>query len=383
MCKLDEGHVLMKRVYQQCTYCIMDNATDNTIQFDANGECNYCRDVRKRLPYEYFPNETGKKKLDEMIAAIKEDCKNDEYDCVVGVSGGIDSSYILYLGYTYGLRMLALHINDGLDNPVATQNLKKLIEKTGVDYVEVEPDREEYADIMYSFFKASLAEVAQAQDNLIIKAIHDYCKEKNIKYSLDGSNIAHEGILERGDSINSCDDKFIRSVQERYGRIPIKKLEFETLSNRYLHRNREKAITHIRPLNYIDYNFEDVLQELNNFCGFEYYGGKHYECILTRFLQCYYLPEKFGIDKRKSHFSSLIASGQLSRQEALKKMEQPLYVTKELLEQDKLCLANYMNISVEEFERCISLPPVSGRKFPHSVLNELAPVARRLRKFIE
>lgn len=118
--------------YQRCTRCVMDNASDPTITFDAEGRCNYCTDVLRRMPTEYFPNEEGKRRLDAMVAEIKETCKNDPYDCIVGVSGGIDSSYILYWGWTQGLRMLAVHIDDGLDNPIATENLRKLVEKTGV-----------------------------------------------------------------------------------------------------------------------------------------------------------------------------------------------------------------------------------------------------------
>ena len=139
--------------YQRCTRCVMDNASDPTITFDAEGRCNYCTDVLRRMPTEYFPNEDGKRRLDAMVAEIKETCKNDPYDCIVGVSGGIDSSYILYWGWTQGLRMLAVHIDDGLDNPIATENLRKLVEKTGVTMVIIQPDMAEYRDVLRSLLK--------------------------------------------------------------------------------------------------------------------------------------------------------------------------------------------------------------------------------------
>lgn len=136
-------------------------------------------------------------------------------------------------------------------------------------------------------------------------------------------------------------------------------------------------------MNYIPYELENAIRCLNEFCEFEYYGGKHYESILTRFLQCYYLPVKFHVDKRKSHYSSLIVSGQMKREEALEKLQQPLYPSQELLDQDKQFLADYMGISLEELESYIALPPKHQTDYPHSVLNHMAPVARKLRKFIE
>lgn len=360
----------------------MDNASDSTISFDKDGYCNYCNDVLRRKDSEYHPD-PDRTVLAELFDNIKENCRNDPYDCIVGVSGGIDSSFILKLGYDFGLRMLAVHLDDGMDNAVAVENLKKLSEKTGCEIASIRPDHDEYADILYSMFKASVPTLAMAQDNLIIKAIQDFGIEKNIKYSLDGSNFAHESILERGDGINAMDRKFILAIQKQFGTIPIVKTKFASLNDRYIKRNYFSSLKHLRPLNDIEYDLSSTISELEEFCDFRYYGGKHYESILTRFLQCYYLPVKFGIDKRKSHYSSLIMSGQISREEALQKMEQPLYPSEELLQEDKRFIAEFIGISLEELDRCISLPPVNPRKYPHSVLNELAPVARKFRKFLE
>lgn len=369
-------------MYQRCTRCVMDNASDRTISFDSHGYCNYCSDILKRMPTEYFPNDEGKEKLKALITQMKKDCENDPYDCLVGVSGGIDSSYILYLGHQMGLRMLAVHIDDGLDNPIATENLRKLQEKTSADFVMVEPDREEYADILRSLLKASVPNLAIAQDNLIMKALQDYGEKHHIRYSLDGSNFAHESILERGNSVNSSDRKYICGVQKRFGEIPLRKTEFLSLSDRYIKRHM-KSLCHIRPLNYIPYSLEQAIAELEDFCGFEYYGGKHYESILTRFLQCYYLPVKFGMDKRKSHYSSLIMSGQMTREEALAKLEQPLYPSEELLQADKQFLADYCGVSLDTFESWLALPPREEYSMPHSILNHAAPLARKFRKLIE
>ena len=369
--------------YQRCKRCIMDNKTDKAITFDASGYCNYCSDALKRQSVEYYPNEYGKQKLEEIINLMKEECKGDKYDCIVGVSGGIDSSYILYLGYQYGLRMLAVHIDDGFDNPIATKNIERLVSKTGSDLIIIRPNKEEYADIIYSLLKASVPGLASPQDNLIIKALQDYGIKNRIKYSLDGSNFAHESILERADGINACDKKHILSIQRKYGTKQIKEIQFTSLWDRYVKRHFQKSFKHIRPLNYIDYNLEDAIRQLEDFCGFEYYGGKHYESILTRFLQCYYLPVKFGMDKRKSHYSSLIISEQMDREAALEKMEEPLYKSDILLQQDKQFVADFLGITVEELQKCIDLPGKSPKDYPHSFLNELAPLARKFRRIIE
>ncbi len=369
--------------YKQCKRCLMDNASDRTIKFDKNGYCNYCNDIIKRMPKEYFPNEKGKTMLNSIIFKIKEECKNDEYDCLVGLSGGIDSSFILYKGFNYGLRMLAVHIDDGLDNPIAVKNINKLISKTNTKLINILPNREQYADLLYSLLKASVSNLAIAQDNLIAKALQEYADRHSIKYMLDGSNFAHESILERGDTINSCDRKYINGIQKKFGRIDIDDLEFLSLWERYIGRHSKQKVKHIRPLNYMNYNVNDAIHELENFCGFQYYGGKHYESILTRFMQCYYLPEKFGIDKRKSHYSSLIMSGQMTREEALSLLEKPLYINKDDLAKDKKVIADYIGITVEELDRCISLPPKKETSYLHSRLNEIAPIARMFRRILD
>ncbi len=369
-------------MYQRCTRCIMDNASDGTVTFDSNGHCSYCRDIEKRMSKEYFPD--GSRKLGLIMEKMKTDCKNDKYDCMAGVSGGLDSSYILYLGHKYGLRMIAVHIDDGLDSPAAAENIKKLVKAAGAEYIVISPDRAEYADVIYSLLKASVSNLAIAQDNLIMKSLQQYGEKNHIKYILDGSNFAHESILERGeDRVNPCDKKYIINVHKRFGRIPIPSLAFTSLPERYIFRNTKRQFRHIRPLNYINYQMEDAVQELKEFCDFKYYGGKHYESVLTRFMQCYYLPAKFGIDKRKSHYSSLIMSGQMSRHEALERLDMPLYPDRYQLLEDKIFLADYLDITVEEMDHLIAQPPKGEREYPHSKLNGIAPLARKFRRIFE
>lgn len=371
--------------YQRCTRCVMDNKLDDTITFDGNGNCNYCNDILRRISTEYFAEEgKGGARLQKIVSQIKADCANDRFDCMLGISGGIDSSYLMYLGHKYGLRMLAVHIDDGLDNPIATRNIEKLIKATDSQYIVIKPNIKQYADVLYALIKASVSNLAICQDNMILKAIKDYGKSHRIKYILDGVNFAHECILERNSTgVNSCDSKYIKAVHRRYGRIPINDLKFMSLTERYIWQRANRSCKKLRLLNYIDYNLEDTLNTLEDFCGFEYYGGKHYESILTRFMQCYYLPVKFGFDKRKSHLSSLIMTNQLTREEALKRLEEPLYLSNEMFQEDKRFIADYIGVSVQELDDMISQPPKAEKEYPHSILNEFAPLARKFRRILE
>lgn len=167
-------------MYQRCKICVIDNASDSSIRFDENGYCNYCRDTLKRRPFEYLPNEKGRVLLYEKVASIKEECKDDPYDCLVGISGGIDSSYIIYLGYKLGLRMLAIHVDDGLDNPIAVENIRKLIGASGADLISIKPNRDEYADVLHSLFKASVPNLAVSQDNLILASLQEYGEKHHL-----------------------------------------------------------------------------------------------------------------------------------------------------------------------------------------------------------
>lgn len=368
--------------YKQCKRCIMDNTSDKTIKFDDKGCCNYCNEALERKNVEYFPFD-NENKIEKIFLSIKDECKYDKYDCIVGISGGIDSSYILYLTHKYGLRVLAIHIDDGLDNPIATSNINKLIKKTNVELITIKPNKAEYSDLLKALFSASVPNLAIVQDNLIMTAIQEYGEKNKIKYIIDGANFAHECILERGTGVNTYDKKYILSIQNKFGTIKIKDLKFTSMFDRYIKWNYLSCVKHIKILNYINYNLTEAIEKLNKFCDFEYYGGKHYESILTRFMQCYYLPTKFKIDKRKSHYSSLIVSEQITRKEALKNMAKPLYLNDEMLEKDIMVLCEYMKISRNEFESIMKLEPKQETSYKHSVLNELAPIARKFRKIFQ
>lgn len=364
--------------YRICNRCVMDTNGDPTITFDENGFCNYCSDALRLRGEVPAPGDLSK--LEAVFTRIKAECKNAPYDCLVGVSGGLDSSYIVYLGHKFGLRMLGIHIDDGLDTEIAKKNIAALCEKSGLTLHSIKPDPEQYRDLTLSFFKASVPNLAIPQDNLILSGQTDNVKKYHLKYLLFGGNFATESILQKGGSYTSADSVHIRAIQKRFSGKPIDKLRLtSTLENKVYERFRRDVIK-IRPLNMIDYQFHTAIQELRDFCGFEYYGAKHHESILTRFMQCWYLPEKFGVDKRKSHLSSLIISGQMTREEALKQLALPKYPSEEMKEADFNALASFLGLSRQEFDVLISQPPRSHDEFPKSIVSsKLMPWASKLR----
>jgi len=212
----------------------MDNSSDTTITFDKNGNCNYCTYALERMPNVYFPTQDGKIKLDLILSKIKSSGKNKKYDCIMGISGGLDSSYLLYLGYKWGLKILAIHIDDGFNSSIAIQNVKSLCERCKVNLIIERPDEEQFHDVTRSFIIAGLPGICNLQDNLIETYLYKNAKKYNIKYFLSGSNFAHESILERGEGINASDGFHIKEVSKIFGSKGIDKLPLMTLFQKYV-----------------------------------------------------------------------------------------------------------------------------------------------------
>src|SRR5574344_233585 len=212
--------------YRQCTRCIMDNASDSTIIFNEQGECNYCTDALKEIGTRYLPNEEGKKKLDEMLTLLKKDGEGKKYDCIMGISGGLDSSYLAYLGYTWGLRILAVHIDDGYDTDISKQNIKKLCDAAHIELRIIKPDAEQFDALTLAYMKAGVPNLAVPQDNVLLAFLYDTMKKEGIKYFLSGTNFALECILQRGNTYFSSDIVNIRSINRQFGNANIDKLKF-------------------------------------------------------------------------------------------------------------------------------------------------------------
>jgi hypothetical protein len=350
----------------------MDNQGDNYISFDDNGNCNYCNEAIKRKDSEYFPNDIGKQKLEQMLSLIKKKSKNKKYDCLMGISGGLDSSYLAYIAsQEWGLRILAVHINDGFNSPVADENIKKLIDSTNIDLVTINAESAEYYNLVKSFILAEVPNIAIPQDNVLLAYIRIFARKHKIKYS----------ILQRGNTHIAADKKHILAVHKEFGDISIKKLPLISIFDRYVGQKYIRKMLTFRPLDLIEYDKEKAIQMLNDNIGYNYYEGKHYESIFTRFMQSYYLPLKFNVDKRKSHLSSLIISNQMSRDNALNELEKPLYI-RENMEKDIDFVLKKIHLSRTDFDNIMENKGKLHSEYRTSILYKLIPIARKLRKFL-
>lgn len=364
--------------FQRCTRCVMDNGQDKTIFFDKNGYCSYCTDALNNKELVYFPNEEGREKLNNLIKQLKKEGRGKKYDCLMGISGGLDSSYLLYLGYQWGLRILAVHVDDGFDTGIATSNIERLCRKCNIDLLIVKPDEEQFCDLTRAFIYAEVPNIAMPQDNVLFAELYSIAKQTKVTTFLSGGNFALESILLSDGSINGYDLKHIRDINKRFGTKPMNKLalisNYQRVIDRYV-----LGIKTIRPLNFIDYNKIRAIKELNDFCGFVYYEAKHCENILTKITQLYWLVEKFNNDKRTSHLSSLIVSGQMTREEALDILKKPPYDNVQM-EKDIAFFCKKIEVSIEEFKKIISQPGKHHSEYKTSGVYKVA--RRHLRKWI-
>ncbi len=306
--------------YQRCSRCVMDNNGDTDIRFDENGVCSYCTEAIKRKNIVYFPGEEGQLKLQKLIDRLKSEGAGKKYDCMMGISGGLDSSYLAMLGAKWGLRILAVHIDDGFDTEIAKLNIKNLCQACNIDLEVIAPNAEQFNGLTKAFVLSGSPTLDMPQDNVLFATLHRFAKKYKIKYFLSGGNFALESILQRTSSPNAYDTKKIKHINRKYGETPINKLDIMSNYQRVFDKYIYGFIT-IRPLNYIEYNKDKAIEELRDFCGFQYYEAKHCENYLTKVVQLYWFPKKFNYDKRKSHLSSLIVTNQIDRESAIKELE--------------------------------------------------------------
>lgn len=350
-----------------CTRCVMD-ITAEEIRFDGNGTCSYCHyfDEQVRPILERSRSEAGRKLLDEVVAAIKEAGRNKPYDSILGLSGGTDSSYLAYLTVQLGLRPLVVHVDTGWNSAESEANVANLTKKLGLDLEVFVVDWNEMRDLQLAFYKASVKNCEIPQDHAFLAALYRVAEKYRAHYILTGGNFATESILPKSWGYNAGDLRHLLAVHRRYGTIKLR--QFPTLSfwSRYVYYPFVKKIREVRLLNFTPYNRAEAKRILVQEVGWQDYGGKHYESVLTRFFQGYYLTTKFGIDKRKAHLSSLILSGQITREEALEELKKPPYPSEAQFQEDKAYIARKLGISLSEWEEILSLPPRHHEEFPSS-----------------
>lgn len=362
--------------FRRCVRCIMDNSSDETIVFNEMGECDYCTTAFRQIGSVYFPNQKGQTLLANMLEQVKVDGKNKKYDCIMGLSGGLDSSYLVYLGYLWGLRVLVVHIDDGFDTDVTENNLQRLISKTGFDYKVISPDRNQFNALTKAYFRAGVPNAAVPQDNVLTAFLYACTRKYRIQYVLSGVNFALESILQRGNTHSAYDLINLKDINRCFGEDNLDKLKLISSFRAAVDRTILKIKT-FQPLNFIDYNRDKAFDDLYDFCGYEYYGRKHLENSLTEFIQLYWFPHKFNVDKRTSHLSSMIVSGQITRDEALTELQKPLYEEDQMNE----CIAHIkekLGISDTEFEEIMRAPTrqhtdfkTQNESFLYKILNRM------------
>lgn len=365
--------------YQRCNRCIMDNRSDDNITFDEKGNCSYCNNALKIKDKIYFPNREGEKKLEELIKRLKKENQNKKYDCIMGISGGLDSSYLMYLGYKWKLRILAIHVDDGFNSEISIMNMKKLENATGIKIINVKPNYDQLYNLTKAYMRAGVPNLAVMQDNMTLRILFDYAKKTKVKTFLSGGNFALESILQQGNSYTTSDIVNIKDINKRFGNKSINQLKFIS-SFQSLWYQKIHKIEYLRPLNYIEYNKNKAMQELVDFCDFSYYGSKHHENLFTKFLQIYWFVNKFNVDKRTSHLSSLIISDQLTRDQALEEMKNPLYDEKIMKNEIKNML-NTLVMSEDEFYKIMKEPSHQHTDYKTSKFENYWNILRKIRNY--
>jgi N-acetyl sugar amidotransferase len=353
------------RPYQACTRCIMDTTADKSIRFDAQGLCHHCQRYDALLDSRVVRGAEGRRALATLVERIKRDGRGREYDCIIGVSGGVDSTYVAYLVKQHGLRALAVHLDNGWNSELAVKNIERVLTKLGIDLYTHVLDWEEFRDLQISFLKASTPDGEIPTDHAIVALLWREAARRGIRYIVSGMNFATESIGVPDWSSGHSDWRYIQDVHGRFGTSRLRSFPHFTLLYLLLYVNLVRRVRTVSILNYVDYNKEETMAFLQKDLGWEYYGGKHHESIYTRFYQGYVLPKKFGVDKRYGHLSDLIKAGQLTRAQALEEIKQPPY-PKEVQEQDVLYACKKFGFTPRQFDDIMKAEVKSFRDYRNS-----------------
>lgn len=363
--------------YQQCSISVMDTIADPGISFDEKGICNYYYEYLKAEKESVKKGVEGEQVFKEIIAQIKADGIGKKYDCILGVSGGVDSTYLAFIAKQAGLRVLCVHFDNGWNSELAVKNIENIVSKCGFDLYTYVIDWNEFKDIQRAYFKAHVIDIEAITDIAIFSALDIICKEKNIKHIIDGRNVVTEVTLPQAwvfkNSANLID------IHKRFGEIPLKTYPLMSPIRRRIVA-KTKPFTSWPILNYIPYRKSEAKETIIRELNWRDYGGKHYESVFTRFYQGYILPEKFKVDKRKAHLSNLIFSGQITKEEAIKELAEPIYPV-ELFKKDYEFVLKKLGFTDQEMKDYISAPPLPHSNYNSSLsLFDEYPILKPLKK---
>jgi len=362
--------------YRQCSISVMDNIADPNISFDEKGICNYYYEYLEAEKKHVLRGEAGKQKVREIVAMLKEAGKGKSYDCMLGVSGGVDSTYLALKAKQLGLRVLCVHFDNGWDSELAVKNIENIVSRCGFDLYTYVNNWEEFKDIQLSYFKAGVIDIEAVNDIAIFLSLDKICAKYKLKYILDGRNVVTEQTLPYA-WLNK-DLENMLSIHKRFGSVPLKSFPLISRWKKNVHDFRRSYKT-ITLLNYVDYDKKKAKEEIMRELDWKDYGGKHYESVFTRFYQGYILPVKFHVDKRKSHLSNMIFSGQLTKAQALEELKKPIYPPEQLAI-DKPFVLKKLGFSEEAFDAYIKSPVVHHDVYGNTrPLSEDYPVLKLLK----
>lgn len=351
------------RAYQICLNCIMDTS-DSLIKFDERGWCEYCNNYHDNIVPHWHPDERGERQITAQIEKIKADGKGRDFDCLIGLSGGVDSSYLTYIAKEkFGLRPLLYHVDAGWNSQEAVNNIEKLVDGLDLDlYTEV-VNWPEMKDLQLAFFKAGVPHLDTPQDHAFFAGLYNFAAKNKVKYILTGANYSTECVREPLEwHYHASDLRQLHDIHRRFGTRPLKSFPLAGILKFKVFYRFVKGVRVVKPLNYIPYYKEAAMQELVERFGWQRYPHKHYESRFTRFYEGFWLLKKFGYDKRRAHFSSLILTGQLSRADALERIARDPY-SPEQVKQDFEYIATKLGIREAELQAMFDAPNKTFRDY--------------------
>ena len=351
------------REHRICTNCVMDT-TDGSITFDENGICDHCRTYYQDIfPY-WHTDKRGETEILATVKKIKNDGRGKDFDCIIGVSGGADSSYLTYVAKEkFGLRPLVFHVDAGWNTQIAVNNVEKLVDGLGLDlYTEV-INWAEMRDLQLAFFKSGVPHIDTPQDHAFFATMYQFAENHKVKYILTGANYSTECIRNpiewmyyQSDSIH------LRDIHRQFGTVTLKSFPLTSILKHKVYLPYVKGIQVIRPLNYIPYIKKDAIDLLKGRFGWQTYSQKHFESRFTRFYEGYWLPRRFGYDVRRVQFSSLIVTGQMARRSAINELQHCPYKDMDVAAEMRY-VANKLEITAEELQRYLDMPLKSYRDY--------------------
>lgn len=350
------------RPYQICSQCVMDT-TDSKIVFDAEGVCDHCITFRTKTRPRWHPDERGRRELDAIVARIKKAGAGRDFDCILGMSGGIDSSFLTYLAKEeLGLRPLVFHVDAGWNSQEAVNNIEQLVDRLGLDLFTEVIDWEEMRDLQLAFFKSGVPHIDWPQDLAFFATMYRFAYKYDVKYILTGANLSTECIRNPVEWMAFGDTVQLRDIHRRFGTRPLVSFPLTHILWHKVYLPYVKGIRVIRPLNYMPYVKADAMKLLADRFGWQEYPQKHFESRFTRFYEGYWLPTKFGYDTRRVQYSSLIVTGQMTREDALTRLQEPAY-DEETAARDFEYVATKLGISVDELRGYLKAPNKSYRDY--------------------